>query len=225
MYRQTSITIFGLLVAVVFMTTGCGRQPEKVVDYDVKSYPVVQIGPMSWMGTNLDVAHYRNGDLIPEVKNPEGWATLTTGAWCYNDNRQENGKTYGKLYNWYAVTDQRGLAPEGWHVATDSEWTALAELLGGVDKAGGALKANRYWKDSRSLSTKESGFDALPAGAKRDTDGKFLLPGEYSRLWSATEISAEAAWCRSLGYFDAALRKGKASKKTGFSVRCVKNVN
>jgi uncharacterized protein (TIGR02145 family) len=224
MNRQTSLMLAGLLVAI-FMTVGCNRHSEKVTDFDGKSYSVVQIGSMSWLGANLDVAHYRNGDPIPEVRNPEEWADLKMGAWCNNDNRQENGDTYGKLYNWYAVTDQRGLAPDGWHVATDAEWTALSDLLGGMDKAGGALKANTFWKGSQTLSVKESGFDALPAGARRDTDGKFMLPGEYSRLWSATEISAESAWCRSLGYFDTALRKGKANKKTGFSVRCVKNVN
>ena len=178
---------------------------------------------MIWTGKNLDIAHYRNGDPIPEVQDPAKWATLTTGAWCSNDNRQENGKTFGKLYNWYAVNDPRGLAPKGWHVATDAEWSALSERLGGPENAGGALKSATIWKEQGDGASNKIGFDALPGGARRDTDGHFMLPGEYSRLWSSTEVSAKGAWCRSLGYFDTALRRGKASKNTGFSVRCVKD--
>src|SRR4030095_15485991 len=84
-----------------------------------------------WMVKNLDVTTYRNGDIIPEVTDPTVWAALTTGAWCYYENNSTNGTTYGKLYNWYAVNDPRGLAPTGWHVPTDAEWTTLSTCLGG----------------------------------------------------------------------------------------------
>ena len=222
MYRRKLLVITEVL-AIILLSAGCSGQPQKVVDRDGNSYAAVQLGSMIWTGKNLDVAHYRNGDPVPEVKDPKEWAILTTGAWCYNDNNQENGTTYGKLYNWYAVHDPRGLAPTGWHVATDTEWSALGDLFGGMENAGEALKATTLWKKQSDEVSKKSGFDALPAGARRDSDGKFMLSGEYSRLWSSTESTPKSAWCRSLGYFDAALRKGKANKNTGFSVRCVKD--
>ena len=221
MYKLRLPVVAGVL-AVILFSAGCGREPEKIIDRDGNSYNTVQIGSMIWTGKNLDVTHYRNGDVIPEVKDPKEWAILTTGAWCYNDNKQENGTTYGKLYNWYAVNDPRGLAPKGWHVATDTEWSALSDLPGGIETAGSALKASKLWKNQSSEVTHKSGFEALPSGARRDTDGKFMPPGEYSRLWSSTESTAKSAWCRSLGYFDGALRRGMANKNIGFSVRCVK---
>lgn len=212
-----------VMLAILLLLGACGSRHEKAVDRDGNDYPAVQTGSMIWTARNLNVAHFRNGDPIPEVQNPATWATLTTAAWCYNENKPENGKLYGKLYNWYAISDPRGLAPEGWHVATDSEWTALSDQLGGESEAGGALKATELWTDQSTRTQNRIGFDALPGGARRDTDGHFLPPGEYSRLWTATEASEKSAWSRSLGYFDAALRKGKASKNTGFSVRCVKD--
>ena len=222
MHRWRLSVITGV-VAALLLSTGCSTQPRKVVDQDGNSYPADQTGSMLWTGKNLDVAHYRNGDAIPEVRNPKEWATLRTGAWCYNDNKQKNGVLFGKLYNWYAVNDPRGIAPKGWHVATDAEWSALGDLLGGSALAGGTLKAATIWKEQKSERSNISGFDALPAGARRDTDGKFMLPGEYSRVWSSTESTAKSAWCRSLGYFDAALRRGMANKNIGISVRCVKD--
>ncbi len=215
--------LFVGLLALTFVSAGCSGHREKAVDRDGNSYEAIQTGPMIWTGKNLDVAHYRNGEPIPEVQDSAEWSTLTTGGWCYNGNKQENGKTYGKLYNWYAVNDPRGLAPDGWHVATDAEWSALAKLLGGTENTGGALKSAILWKEEGAGADNKSGFDALPGGARRDTDGHFMPPGEYSRLWSSTESTARSAWCRSLGYFDAALRRGKANKNTGFSVRCVKD--
>jgi len=223
MYRGNQILITGVLAFMLLSAAGCGGRPEKLVDRDGNSYTALQVGTMIWTGKNLGVAHYRNGDSIPEVRDHKEWANLTTGAWCYNDNKQENGATYGKLYNWYAVNDQRGLAPKGWHVATDAEWSALGDVFGGSENAGSAMKAPRLWKDQKSEGESQSGFEAIPAGARRDSDGQFMQPGEYSRLWSATEYTAKSAWSRSLGYFDGALRRGKANKNTGFSVRCVKD--
>jgi uncharacterized protein (TIGR02145 family) len=222
MYRGKLFVLTGLL-AVMLFSAGCSSQPEKGIDQDGNSWNAVQIGSMIWSGKNLDVAHYRNGDSIPEVKDPKEWAILKTGAWCYNNNKQENGKTYGKLYNWFAVNDPRGLAPKGWHVATDAEWSKLSDLLGGTEQAGGALKSATLWKEQTSAVQKRSGFEALPGGARRDNDGYFMQQGEYSRLWTSTESTANSALCRSLGYFDAALRKGKANKNIGFSVRCVRD--
>ncbi|MBK8080215.1 MAG: fibrobacter succinogenes major paralogous domain-containing protein [Saprospiraceae bacterium] len=102
--------------------------------------PTIQIGTQKWMSKNLDVAFYRNGDPIPQVTSPTAWAVLSTGAWCYYNNDPIQGNKYGKLYNWYAVNDPRGLAPQGWHIPSDAEWTTLEITLGGVSVAGGKMK-------------------------------------------------------------------------------------
>lgn len=82
--------------------------------------PTIQIGTQKWMSKNLDVAFYRNGDPIPQVTSPTAWAVLSTGAWCYYNNDPIQGNKYGKLYNWYAVNDPRGLVPQGWHIPSDA---------------------------------------------------------------------------------------------------------
>ena len=105
----------------------------------------VAIGSQVWMSTNLNVSTYRNGDVIPQVQDKDTWDKLTTGAWCYYENNAANGTKYGKLYNWYAVNDARGLAPAGWHIPTDGEWTVLYTYLGGEDVAGKKMKSTSGW--------------------------------------------------------------------------------
>jgi len=104
----------------------------------------VAIGTQVWMSTNLNVSTYRNGDVIPQVQDKDAWANLTTGAWCYYENDAKNGVKYGKLYNWFAVNDARGLAPAGWHIPTDGEWTVLENSLG--DDAGKKMKSTSGWE-------------------------------------------------------------------------------
>jgi uncharacterized protein (TIGR02145 family) len=220
MKRLAALTFTGLFS--LLLLCGCGRQPGTVTDVSGKNYRTIAIGGRIWTGENLDVDRYRNGDPIPEVRNPEAWARLTTGAWCWYKNRPENGKIYGKLYNWYAVNDPRGLAPRGWHVATDADWNSLLESLGGEELAGGVLKAARLWKEPQSESG-DSGFDLLPAGARRDSDGDFVLLGEYCRMWSSMESSPGKACGRAVGYFDPIVRRGEAGKRLGFAVRCVRD--
>ena len=108
----------------------------------------VTIGTQVWMTKNLDVATFRNGDPIPQAKTDEEWDKANEKeqpAWCYYDNLPRNGEKYGKLYNWYAVNDPRGLAPEGWHVPSDAEWTVLIDYLGGGDVAGTKMKSKSGW--------------------------------------------------------------------------------
>ncbi|MBM3161853.1 MAG: hypothetical protein FJZ79_00625 [Chlorobi bacterium] len=213
---------FALIVPLLLFVSACsGGKPKSVTDIDGKRYETVAIGNRIWTAENLTVSRYRNGDRIPEVRDPEAWSKLTTGAWCWYENSNENGKTYGRLYNWYAVNDPRGLAPEGWRVATDNDWTVLAETLGGEKIAGGRIKGERLWKETDTEAGK-SGFDLVPAGARRDTDGAFVLLGEYSRIWSSTEKDTVRARGIAVGYFDPVLRRGEACKRLGFAVRCVK---
>ena len=114
---------------ISFTTTVLYTNGNGLTDICGNNYPSVIIGQQEWMKKNLDVCKYRNGDIIPQVQDPTLWANLTSGAWCYYQNNTANGTIYGKLYNYYAVVDPRGLAPQGWHVPSDAEWTQLENFL------------------------------------------------------------------------------------------------
>ena len=187
--------------------------------------PTVVIGTQQWMKENLDVMTYRNGDVIPQVTDPTAWVETyynETGAWCWYNNDPLNGAIYGKLYNWYAVNDPRGLAPQGWHIPTDAEWTTLGTLLGGDAVAGGKMKTTgtTRWAGSTS-ATNESGFSALPGGSRYLS--VFHQVGSVGYWWSATEVSSFDAWFRGLSYWDGSLYRGSPNKKDGFSVRCLRD--
>ncbi len=187
-----------------------------------KLVPIITIGTQAWMLKNLNVDHYRNGDLIPHVMDKDEWSKLTTGAWCYYDNNPANGKIYGKLYNWYAVNDSRKLAPEGWHVPSDAELSKLTGYLGGEKEAGGKLKATTLWNSPNTGATNESRFTAFPGGY-RDLNGYFGLIGKYGAFWSASESSSFNAWSRDLYYDNSGVVRNYSSKGIGFSIRCVRD--
>jgi uncharacterized protein (TIGR02145 family) len=177
------------------------------------------------MRENLDVLTYRNGDTIPQVTDPTEWAALTTGAWCYYNNDPANGAIYGKLYNWYAVNDARGLAPQGWHIPTDEEWTTLSTKLGGEEVAGGKMKTTgtTLWTTPNTDATNSSGFAGLPGGY-RFSFGSFNDVGYFGNWWSATEYNLySGAWCRTLKYYHGSLRIDNFNKAHGFSVRCLRD--
>ncbi|HRH49371.1 MAG TPA: fibrobacter succinogenes major paralogous domain-containing protein [Panacibacter sp.] len=183
----------------------------------------IGIGTQVWMTKNLDVSHYRNGDPIPQVTDPIAWAALTTGAWCYYPAA---GAIYGKLYNWYAVNDPRGLAPAGWHVPSDAEWTTLTTFLGGEAVAGGKMKetGTTHWTSPNYGATNSSGFTGLPGGFCY-IDGTFNQLRYWGFWWSSTEnYYINFADIRSLtsnyGNFPGG---GYYNKHYGLSVRCVKN--
>lgn len=129
----------------------------------------VSIGTQVWMIKNLSTTKYRNGDVIPQVTDPVQWSTLTTGAWCYYENNPANEAIYGKLYNWYAVNDLRGLAPVGWHIPTQSEYQTLQSCLGGGAVAGGKMKTLSLWAAPNAGADNSSGFTAYPAGYRNST--------------------------------------------------------
>lgn len=188
-------------------------------------FETVTIGTQVWMRKNLDVTTYRNGDPIPEVTDPTKWENLTTGAWCYYNNDPANGEIYGKLYNWYAVNDPRGLAPHGWHVATDAEWKILTNYLGGLSVAGGKLKeaGTVHWDFPNEGATNESGFSALPGGSRSYDYGIFISIGNGGNWWSATEYVAKFAWARHIFHDYASISGYTNGKEHGFSVRCVRD--
>ena len=197
--------------------------------------PSVTIGTQVWTNQNLSVARYRNGDVIPQVTNATQWAALTTGAWCwYNNDSATYAATYGRLYNWYAVNDARGLAPQGWHIPSDGEWNKLVKYLdAGADTtcancaqsyiAGGAMKSTTGWNAPNTGATNSSGFAGLPGGYRTLDDGAFLSIGLYGHWWSSTEFSTADAWNRLLKYDYSVVIRSNLGKRFGFSVRCVRD--
>ena len=200
-----------------------------VIDIDKNHYKSVIIGKQEWMVENLRTTRYSNGDLIPNVEDSVLWQELTSGAWANynNDNSFEN--PYGKLYNWYTVSDTRNVCPTGWHVPSDKEWTALTDYLGGFNVAGIKMKSRNGW-DERGNGTNQVGFTGLPSGY-RNHKGQFIHMGKYAPWWSSTEdrkYDLPTAWRRELHFFNLNEPHGNVGKNTyimtsGLPLRCVKN--
>jgi uncharacterized protein (TIGR02145 family) len=184
----------------------------------------IKIGAQEWKEKNLDVSRYRNGDIIPEVTDSRQWANLKTGAWCYYNNDPENGKIYGKLYNWYAVNDPRGLAPKGFHIPSDKEWNTLINFLGGEAVAGGEMKSTgtSLWQLPNRAATNSTNFTGLPGGY-RPINGAFYSIGDSGYWWSSSEFGTTGASYRSLGYGNGSASSYYYGKGYGFSVRCIRD--
>jgi uncharacterized protein (TIGR02145 family) len=176
------------------------------------------------MTKNLDVSTFRNGDLIPQAITDEEWENAGKNkqpAWCYYNNDPSNGAKYGKLYNWYAVADSRGLCPTGWHVPTDAEWTILTVYLGGKEEANAKMKSKVGWFKEIN-GTNSSGFSGLPGGF-RAFYGTFLYVGASGDWWSSTENGTSDAWSRDLYYANGFVYRVSDDKTLGFSIRCLKD--
>jgi uncharacterized protein (TIGR02145 family) len=213
--------------------TGTGYGNEEV-------YTVIPgtIGTQVWTTQNLNVSTYRDGTPIPQVTDPTAWQNLTTGAWCYYNNSTANGATYGKLYNWYAVAGiydasslstpslRKNLAPAGYHIPTDEEWTILSTTLGGESVAGGKMKAlgTALWSTPNAGATNSSGFGGLPGGMCNNGAGFYDIRN-FGRWWSSTVKDASSAWTRSLYSVGPSLLRDGAQNTSsfGYSVRCVKD--
>lgn len=196
----------------------------------------VTIGLQTWTRCNLNVDTYRNGDPIPQVQDPTEWSNLTTGAWCYYENNTSYGTTFGKLYNWYAVTDPRGLAPEGYYIPTSQEWSTMIDYLGGVNEAGAKLKQlgnvierecvttnnAAYWQNPNPQTTNSSFFTALPSGGRTDS-GTFVDLGYGASFWNATEYDVSNAEYNSLEYINKTAGSGTSPKTWGMAVRLIQD--
>lgn len=212
-------------------------QGANLIDADGNVYPtfITSCG-QTWMQKNLDVSHYRNGDVIPQVTDPTQWANLTTGACCYYDNNSANGPIYGKLYNWYAMNDPRGLAPSGYHVPSDTEWNKLllcidvsADTTNSYTApvslvSGAAMKETStiHWRSPNSGATNSSGFTGLPGGAKDEWGGSSNAGG-FGIWWTSTEFDNIDAWGFGLVFDSKYSYKCDYGKNFGFSVRCIKD--
>ncbi len=204
--------------------------------------PHVTICNQVWATKNLDVATYSDGTPILQATNLTDWANLTVGAWCYFNNDPANNTVYGKLYNWYAVagiydaaslidpTLRKNIAPTGWHVPTDSEWSTLINCLdptanGGdnTNVAGGALKetGTTHWISPNTGATNSIGFTGLPGGY-RNSGGTNAI-GSQGQWWSSSEYSSTNAWVRILKCNNGDATRNNLNKLAGLSVRCIKN--
>jgi uncharacterized protein (TIGR02145 family) len=184
---------------------------------DGDAYETVIIGEQEWMAENLKVTHYSNGDEIPTGYSNSDWTSLSTGIYAVYNNNEGHQDTYGYLYNWYAVDDDRGVCPEGWHVPTNNEWNILSNYLGGSSIAGGKMKT------FGPGATNETGFTGLRGGYRNGSSGTYGSMGSYGYFWSSTEYGNGYAWLRRLGYNNSEIYLGSYYKRYGFSVRCVRD--
>jgi uncharacterized protein (TIGR02145 family) len=228
---------------ISFTTTVLYANGNGLTDICGNNYPSVIIGQQEWMKKNLDVCKYRNGDIIPQVQDPTLWANLTTGAWCYYQNNTANGTIYGKLYNYYAVVDPRGLAPQGWHVPSDAEWTQLENFLisnslnydgtSTGNKIAKSVAATSLWKPSTNAGSignnlnlnNASGFTAIPGGQRNPDGGDYGIE-EDGLFWTSTPATSSfgpSSYYRELSFSNFSLVRTYNWNFIGISVRCVKD--
>lgn len=239
-----SLLNFVLITSSILLYTSCKNSSESnsenknsiIKSIEKKSYENVneniseiRIGNQIWSTKNLDVTTFRNGDPILEAKSNLDWEVAGRNqqpAWCYYDNDPNNGEKYGKLYNWYAIIDERGLVPRGWHVPTISEWDRLVDFLGGDQIAGKKMKNIDGW-DENGNGSNESGFSGLPGGM-RYRDGDFFGGGRNGEWWSNSEKNSNEGEVCLLYYWLDKVGPDKTkwtinNKSEGRSIRCIKD--
>ncbi|MDB5147696.1 MAG: hypothetical protein JWQ57_1716 [Mucilaginibacter sp.] len=196
-----------------------------VNDVDGNVYKTITIGTQTWMIENLKVTHYNDGSAIRLVSDDGSWKQDITGAYCYYNNDASLNAVYGKLYNWYAVTDTRKLAPKGFHIPTDAEWTTLYNYIGGDRQDGKKIQeqGTTHWS-ANTGATNSTLFTALPGGGRifDSFQGAFASLTEDAYFWSTTANGTSNAWYMDLyvkGYFE----RHDSPKYYGYSVRCIKD--
>lgn len=207
---------------IMFTFTPC-------TDADGNNYSVVQIGTQTWMAENLKTTKYRNGATIPNITSNTDWANLYhVSAYCwYNNDSAANKDTYGALYNWETAVNNNIIAPTGWHVPTQAEWTALITYLGGESVAGGKLKdiSTILWASPNLGASNSTGFNAIPAGERTGFVGTFGEINNVGHWWSSTrsDIGYDYAWYYSLYHDYEQISSASANYHLGLSIRCIKD--
>jgi uncharacterized protein (TIGR02145 family) len=234
-----TLQIFNGNLWSMIIKTNCGMPFYDAVND--KHYRTVRIGSQCWMAENLASINYNDDSSIPQVGDPNTWSNLTTPGLCWYNNDDSNEDTYGIIYNWYAV-NTGNLCPVGWHVPTDAEWTTLQDYLiasgynydgtTSDNKIAKAMASYSNWYSSTSTGTpgntdypeyrNKSAFKAMPGGW-RTSSGTFYDLGFYGYWWSATQYNAINAFFRNLYNQSKSLYGSSDDKKTGSSVRCIKN--
>ncbi|MFM1875108.1 MAG: hypothetical protein RL266_845 [Bacteroidota bacterium] len=203
---------------------GCGSTTI-VTDIDGNAYSVVTIGSQCWLGENLKVTRFRDGSVIPVVTDANDWKNIMTPATTAYNNDNANDATYGKLYNWYAIADPRGICPEGFHVPHDNEWSVLTNYLDPEDDfAGGRMKevGTDHWLTPNEGANNSSGFTGLPGGM-RFSEGQFEHLGLRGLFWSSREDGDFEGYFLTLTYDTPVAHRTVIYKQSGFSCRCVKD--
>ena len=217
---KLSFRFFGFLVALVLFQNcnkGSDSEPNNM------DLPSVTIGQQIWSLKNLDVSTYRNGDPIPQVTTVQELAATRSGAWCYYQNDPTNGTLYGKMYNWYAANDPRGLVPQGWHLPSQAEWNTLVTFLGGNMIAGGKLKSTSGWDAPNAGADNSSGFTALPRGIAYGFAG-FVGKGSTSQFWGTyTGSDTLTGFVIALFSSDQQARQIMTDRRDAQYVRCIRN--
>ncbi len=220
------------------------------VSYQGYDYTTVQIGDQCWFAENLRNENYENGDAIPASLSDSEWTSAASGSvvvygedlgsGCNSDyspdiNACDPAQSlieYGRLYNWHAVNDERGLCPNGWHVPTDGEWMTMEMALGmlesevngtgwrGTDQ-GMQMKTTYGWRDGLN-GTNTSGFSGLPGGGRHLGGYLFFNAGDAGYWWSSTS-SESGAWSRHLDYWVTTVRRISMPPNRGYSVRCIQD--
>lgn len=188
----------------------------------------VKIGNQIWMNRNLDVSTFRNGDAITQATTQEEWKRLSDDeqkpAWCYYAFDTENGKKYGKLYNWFAVNDSRGLAPLGWHIPSKNEFNILIDFAGGDKIAGRKLRSKYGWTNNKN-GTDDFGFNLLPGGEmgvyKVHNNNMYGNIGKNANLWTSSNEGQYNAY--KVQENDTYFYVKDYSKSEGYSVRLIKD--
>lgn len=219
--RNLSILICSVFVVFIPLTSFIDDNSVQ------KDFECVTIGSQTWMTTNLNLDTFRNGDSIPYAETDEAWKRAGENgepAWCYYNNDSVYGEKYGKLYNWHAVNDPRGLAPDGWSIPSGKEWILLINYLGGEEVAGEKMKYVDYWNDFEGLTgngNNESGFCGLPSGG-RGANGEFGHLGEVGFWWSSSKKSTGEAWGYFLFNFENDIDMDECDIEIGGAIRCIR---
>ena len=234
-YATNSVgTSYGNEISFVTLVDYTG-QTGTVNDIEANTYNTIGIGSQIWMAENLKTTKYNDGTAIPYITDRITWAAATASAYCdYHDN-PSNSTTFGRLYNWYAVDKNasskvasnggKNVCPTGWHVPTDVEWTTLTTELGGESVAGGKLKETgiTHWASPNTGATNETGFTALPCGYHDDYGDYYYGTGGGGGWWSSTESLTASGWYRLMRFDWVYVERSYASKRYGFSIRCLKD--
>ncbi len=210
--------------------------PPTVTDVEGNTYRTIMIGSQLWMAENLKVTRFRDGGSIPLVAKDSRWVKIDSPAYCAYDNSEANIEIHGLLYNWFAVSSGRNIAPTGWHVPTDKEWHILEMHLGMSmkeassegfrgTKAGNSIREAGFyhWDRTDIVADNSSGFSALPSGYRNYKSGGFAHMNQYSYFWTSTEKQDNYAWYRSVNSYSPSIGRSYIFEDNGFSVRCIKD--
>lgn len=227
MKNKRNISLFLLLGLILLFTNRCGEDDSEnstVTDIDGNVYQTVTIGTQVWMVENLKTTKFRDGTSIQNITDESEWYKITSPAYCWYNNDISNKRTYGALYNWYAVNTGK-LAPTGWHVPTDDEWTTLYTYLGGADFAGGKMKetGTAHWESPNTGATNMSGFTGLPGGFQYGGGYGFNEIRTTSAWWSSTAVDPNPPRGLGLSYNMSDIFEIRLGEGGGYSVRCIRD--